>query len=307
VGAKLVASLAALHGIGRAPAVELRAALSHAQKRRVPDPERQSPRQRVQSVQSEPLHCFSRGSLHVNRYGIGLITDDEVSRANGLVGVGALSEERGDFVSKGAALGRGRTGQRHRDADRRRAHGRDPDLEWSDPRELGADEAREGRRCPQPFERGAARDGRGHEGILYDSGMRAEGVLPLTSTSEVLVPPRGRSFMKFSFDFPEPSVEIERLKIGFLVFTYAIYHSFSATVLAGEVLRSARFFQHLSHPAPGRGSTGVHEAGFQRWNPATLFLTEHQIPTLNVVDDTFEAHRAEMEAVIRRARERAGI
>ena len=31
-------------------------------------------------------------------------------------------------------------------------------------------------------------------------------VLPLSSTSEVFVPPRGRAFMKFSFDFPEPSV-----------------------------------------------------------------------------------------------------
>ena len=86
-----------------------------------------------------------------------------------------------------------------------------------------------------------------------------------------------------------------------------LYHSFSATELAGEHLKFARFFQHLSLPAPGRGSTGVHEAGFQRWNPETLSLTEHQLPTLNVVDDTFEKHRAEMEAVIRRARERARI
>jgi hypothetical protein len=86
-----------------------------------------------------------------------------------------------------------------------------------------------------------------------------------------------------------------------------LYHSFSGTALASEHLRFARFFQHLSHPAPGRGSTGVHEAGFQAWNPETLSLTEHQIPTLNVVDDTFDRHREEMEAVIRRARERAGI
>ena len=45
-------------------------------------------------------------------------------------------------------------------------------------------------------------------------------VLRLTSTSGVHVPPRGRSFMKFSFDFPEPSVETEGLSLGFLVFTY---------------------------------------------------------------------------------------
>ncbi len=86
-----------------------------------------------------------------------------------------------------------------------------------------------------------------------------------------------------------------------------LYHSFSATELPDEHLRFARFFQHLSLPAPGRGSTGVHEAGFQKWNPETLSLTEHQIPTLNVVDDTFDRHRPEMEAIIRRARERAGI
>jgi hypothetical protein len=85
-----------------------------------------------------------------------------------------------------------------------------------------------------------------------------------------------------------------------------LYHSFSATALAEEHRKFARFFQHLSHPAPGRGSTGVHEAGFQRWDPETLSLNEHQIPTLNVVDDTFANHRPEMEAVIQRARERGG-
>lgn len=84
------------------------------------------------------------------------------------------------------------------------------------------------------------------------------------------------------------------------------YHSFSQSELHREVSRYARFFQHLSHPAPGRGSTGVHEAGFQRFDPDTLSLSPYQIPTLNVVDDTFEAHRNEMAAVIRSAKERAG-
>jgi hypothetical protein len=84
------------------------------------------------------------------------------------------------------------------------------------------------------------------------------------------------------------------------------YHSFSQIELYREVTKYARFFQHLSHPAPGRGSTGVHEAGFQRFDPETLSLSPHQIPTLNVVDDTFDSHRPEMEAVIRRAVERAG-
>ena len=46
---------------------------------------------------------------------------------------------------------------------------------------------------------------------------RAE-ILPLTSTSEVFVPPRGRGFNKFSFDFPEPSVAFDNLRFGFIVF-----------------------------------------------------------------------------------------
>ena len=44
-------------------------------------------------------------------------------------------------------------------------------------------------------------------------------VVPLTSTSEIFIPPRGRSFMKFSFDFPEPSVAFGGYTFGFLVFT----------------------------------------------------------------------------------------
>ena len=84
-----------------------------------------------------------------------------------------------------------------------------------------------------------------------------------------------------------------------------MYHSFGQTLIKDIVQRHANFFQHLSHPAPGRGSTGVHEAGFGRWNPQTLSLSDAAIPTLNVVDDTFETYRNEMDAVIQRAKERA--
>src|SRR5215468_998923 len=49
---------------------------------------------------------------------------------------------------------------------------------------------------------------------------RADGeITPLTSSSEVFIPPRGRSFMKFSFDFPEPVVSFGEHRFGFLVFT----------------------------------------------------------------------------------------
>jgi len=66
----------------------------------------------------------------------------------------------------------------------------------------------------------------------------------------------------------------------------------------------ARFFSHLSHPAPGRGSSGVHESGFSRWDPATLSLSKRDglIPTLNVVDDTFTKYRDQMAAVIAQAK-----
>lgn len=66
-------------------------------------------------------------------------------------------------------------------------------------------------------------------------------------------------------------------------------------------------FQHLSSPAPGRGSSGVHESGFGRFNPETLSLSNNAIPTLEVVDDTFDKYRDVMAEIIRRAKTRAGI
>jgi len=80
-------------------------------------------------------------------------------------------------------------------------------------------------------------------------------------------------------------------------------------VHAAHAVPFARFFSHLSHPAPGRGSSGVHESGFSPFDPGTLSLPVQPglIPTLTVVDDTFTAHRAEMAAVIRQARARAGL
>lgn len=69
----------------------------------------------------------------------------------------------------------------------------------------------------------------------------------------------------------------------------------------------SRFFSHLSAPAPGRGSSGVHESGFGRFNTETLGLSPNAIPTLQVVDDTFSKHRDTMAAVIAKAKQRAGI
>jgi hypothetical protein len=75
----------------------------------------------------------------------------------------------------------------------------------------------------------------------------------------------------------------------------------------GAWRKYSRFFSHLSAPAPGRGSSGVHESGFGRFNTETLGLSPNAIPTLQVVDDTFSAHRDTMAAVIARAKQRAGM
>lgn len=61
-------------------------------------------------------------------------------------------------------------------------------------------------------------------------------------------------------------------------------------------------FAHLSHPAPGRGSTGVHEAGFRAYQPVSL--TQREIPTITFVDDTFDLWRHLVEADIDTARRR---
>ena len=86
-----------------------------------------------------------------------------------------------------------------------------------------------------------------------------------------------------------------------------LYHAGGGGLGGPFVQRHARFFQHLSHPAPGRGSSGVHESGFGSFNNQTLSLVPNAIPTLNVVDDTFTKYRDQMRAVIRKAKERAGM
>ncbi|HEV2206407.1 MAG TPA: hypothetical protein VGR36_07700, partial [Candidatus Acidoferrales bacterium] len=45
-------------------------------------------------------------------------------------------------------------------------------------------------------------------------------ILPLTSTSDVYIPPKGDSFFKFSFDFPEPSVAFKQMLFSFRLYTF---------------------------------------------------------------------------------------
>jgi len=86
-----------------------------------------------------------------------------------------------------------------------------------------------------------------------------------------------------------------------LLSVFPLFHVYSP-----QGTKYARFFSHLSHPAPGRGSTGVHESGFGRWDAATLNMRRGPIPTITVVDDTFSRHRDVMAAAIARALELGG-
>ena len=79
-----------------------------------------------------------------------------------------------------------------------------------------------------------------------------------------------------------------------------LYHASYST----HYVPYARFFSHLSHPAPGRGSSGVHESGFGKWDAGTLSLSRRPglIPTLNIVDDTFTKYRDQMSDIIAQAK-----
>ncbi len=83
-----------------------------------------------------------------------------------------------------------------------------------------------------------------------------------------------------------------------------VYHVFPARGYPAAFEKYCRTFSHLSHPAPGRGSSGVHESGFGHFDPETLSLSPHEIPTITVVDDTFEKYRDVMGQIIARAKER---
>lgn len=61
-------------------------------------------------------------------------------------------------------------------------------------------------------------------------------------------------------------------------------------------------YSHLSHAAPGRGSSGVHEIGFTRYRPVTR--DQPSIPTITFVDDTFTRQRDLVMADIATAKAR---
>ena len=85
-----------------------------------------------------------------------------------------------------------------------------------------------------------------------------------------------------------------------------LYHVFSETAYPDAFQKYCRAFLHLSHPAPGRGSSGVHESGFSHFSLQPRAGASYTIPTITVVDDTFDRYRDVMAEIIGRARQSAG-
>jgi hypothetical protein len=83
-----------------------------------------------------------------------------------------------------------------------------------------------------------------------------------------------------------------------------VYQVYPASGYPAAFDKYARAFQHLSRPAPGRGSSGVHESGFGRFDPESPSPGSAQIPTITVVDDTFDRYRDVMADIIARAKQR---
>jgi hypothetical protein len=106
--------------------------------------------------------------------------------------------------------------------------------------------------------------------------------------------------------FPD-ALAVGEMSYDALLGILPVYHVYPAAGYTPAFTKYSRAFQHLSLPAPGRGSSGVHESGFGRFNPQTLSLSPNQIPTITVVDDTFEKNRDVMSQIIAQAKQRAGI
>ena len=86
-----------------------------------------------------------------------------------------------------------------------------------------------------------------------------------------------------------------------------VYQAFVQFAYPPAMQKYVREFMHLSNPAPGRGSSGVHEIGFTRFDPTTLALNDFQIPTITVVDDTFDRYKDVMTQIINIAKKRGNV
>ena len=85
-----------------------------------------------------------------------------------------------------------------------------------------------------------------------------------------------------------------------------VYQIFPSRGYPAAFQKYSRSYEHLSHPAPGRGSSGVHESGFGHFR-AQISPEQPVIPTITVVDDTFDKYRDEMKQIIEGARQWKGM
>jgi hypothetical protein len=85
-----------------------------------------------------------------------------------------------------------------------------------------------------------------------------------------------------------------------------VYQIFPSRGYPAAFQKHARSFEHLSFPAPGRGSSGVHESGFARFR-SSVRPDQPVIPTITVVDDTFDKYRDVMAQVIEQAKTWVGM
>lgn len=83
-----------------------------------------------------------------------------------------------------------------------------------------------------------------------------------------------------------------------------LYHTQIFPAHLEAFTRYARSAYHLSMPAPGAGSTGVHEGGWSDY--VAQKLSPILIPTLPIVDDTLPQHEHEVLQIIEVAKEYAG-
>ena len=85
-----------------------------------------------------------------------------------------------------------------------------------------------------------------------------------------------------------------------------VYQIFPSRGYPAAFQNYVRSFEHLSFPAPGRGSSGVHESGFGRFRP-NVSPDQPVIPTITVVDDTFDKYGDVMAQIIRQAKAWTGM
>jgi hypothetical protein len=85
-----------------------------------------------------------------------------------------------------------------------------------------------------------------------------------------------------------------------------VYQIFPSLGYPAAFEKYSRSFEHLSFPAPGRGSSGVHESGFGHFRP-NVRKDQPVIPTITVVDDTFDKYRDVMAQVIQEANTWTGM